>query len=174
MNSAFRPPKFGGHGTTRDHKPLHTMIAPIYHPSLRQRTCPLVIILSKSEEKLMFNWCLDQNCSMMLGKYMQRGCIGVTWKPRCCYGLGMDSPIGGAPTTQPRRARNWLCTKGNTWNLPKLGTEDSDPKTSRCGAKLSQWNKFHDVRDNHWWARCNKMENLVENLVYQSEWSTEI
>lgn len=23
-------------------------------------------------------------------------------------------------------------------------------------------------------ARCNKMENLVENLVYQSEWSTEI
>lgn len=128
--------------------------------------------------KLMFNWCLDRNGSMMLGKYMQNickdlGCIPVSWKPRCCYGPGMDSmdsPFGMEHITQPRRARNWLCN-------PTLGYSKRETHGIRQNWG-KQWRlvyqELQDVVQNFPsqtnsmmsgtttdGATCNKMENLA-------------
>lgn len=107
--------------------------------------------------KLMFNWCLDRNGSMMLGKYMQNickdlGCIPVSWKPRCCYGPGMDSmdsPFGMEHITRPRRARNWLCN-------PTLGYSKRETHGIR-----QNWGK-------QWRLVYQELQDVVQNFPSQT------
>ena len=153
--------------------------SPVITPENISSSFPKIKII-----KLMFNWCLDRNGSMMLGKYMQNickdlGCIPVSWKPRCCYGPGMDSPFGMEHITQPRRARNWLCnptlgySKRETHGIRQNweSSEDSDTKNFKMWCKISRvkqtpWCQGQPLMEPHaikcrtWWE-----SGISERLV---------